>query len=260
MKTDKKGALRLQTHLLLDRPAIDWPWQDLTMMLPSRLGCPLNLKTANMGKSRIRERRHETRKACHSNNSHRGHSAVGRGRGRTGRRQSGPGLGVRSNAHARTCGCAQPAAPTPAPIKLPDPPDKLQPVAPSTERSTTGTRSEPAAPGQGTAYTWEDGDRTLKVVLQDGLVVQKTADNTPADEVVAKGATDSIVRKQAKHGRDVRPVFRSESGGGLMTLPGGVLLALDPEWDQDAVDKFFSSNNISADRRSELGFIPNASW
>ena len=24
MKTDKKGALRLQTHLLLDRPAIDW--------------------------------------------------------------------------------------------------------------------------------------------------------------------------------------------------------------------------------------------
>ena len=25
MKTDKKGALRLQTHLLLDRPAIDWP-------------------------------------------------------------------------------------------------------------------------------------------------------------------------------------------------------------------------------------------
>ena len=25
MKTDKKGALRLQAHLLLDRPAIDWP-------------------------------------------------------------------------------------------------------------------------------------------------------------------------------------------------------------------------------------------
>ena len=25
MKTDKKGAPRLQTHLLLDRPAIDWP-------------------------------------------------------------------------------------------------------------------------------------------------------------------------------------------------------------------------------------------
>ena len=25
MKTDKKGALRLQTHLLSDRPAIEWP-------------------------------------------------------------------------------------------------------------------------------------------------------------------------------------------------------------------------------------------
>ena len=25
MKTDMKGVLRLQTHLLMDRPAIDWP-------------------------------------------------------------------------------------------------------------------------------------------------------------------------------------------------------------------------------------------
>ena len=25
MKTDMKGILRLQTHLLMDRPAIDWP-------------------------------------------------------------------------------------------------------------------------------------------------------------------------------------------------------------------------------------------
>ena len=149
------------------------------------------------------------------------------------------------------------ATPTPAPIKLPDPPDKLQPTTSATERSAIGTRPEPAATGQGTAYTWEDGDRTVRVVLQHELVVQKTADNTPADEVVATGAADSIVRKQAKHGQDARPVFRSESGGGLMTLPGGVLLALDPEWAQDAVDKFFSSNNISAGRRSELGFIPN---
>ena len=42
-----------------------------------------------------------------------------------------------------------------------------------------------------------------------------------------------------------------------MTLPGGVLLALDPEWDQARVDSFFSENDISNDRTSELSFIEN---
>ena len=161
------------------------------------------------------------------------------------------------------------ATPTPAPAptveptaapprpKLPDPPDKSQPPAPTVDRSSIGTRSGPLEPGQGTLYTWQDGDRTMRVVLQHDLAVQETADNSPDDVVVAKGATDSIVRKQPKHGQDARPVFRSESGGGLMTLPGGVLIALDPEWDKDTVDTFFAQNDIPADRRSELGFIHN---
>ncbi len=53
------------------------------------------------------------------------------------------------------------------------------------------------------------------------------------------------------------PVFRSESGGELMTLPGGVLLALDPEWDLSRIDSFFLENDISKDRTSELTFIEN---
>ena len=42
-----------------------------------------------------------------------------------------------------------------------------------------------------------------------------------------------------------------------MMLPGGVLLALDPEWDDAGVESFFSRNNISKDRTSELGFLEN---
>ena len=42
-----------------------------------------------------------------------------------------------------------------------------------------------------------------------------------------------------------------------MTLPGGIILALDPEWDQAAVEKFFSQNGISLDRTSELDFLDN---
>ena len=143
----------------------------------------------------------------------------------------------------------------PVPLKLPEVPDKSPPP---TERSTQAARSERAAAlDQGTIHTWEDGDRTMRVLLQNDLVVQKTAANTSEDVMVAEGAEDSVVHKQARHGPDARPVFRSESGGGLMTLPGGVLLALDPGWDDAQVEDFFSHNDISTDRISELGFLEN---
>ena len=149
------------------------------------------------------------------------------------------------------------ATSTPAPLKLPAPPGKSEPPASPAERSAKWTTFEVEGSGEGTVYTWEDGDRTLRVLLQTDLVVQETASNTPEDVVVARGAGDSIVQKQAKHGQDARPVFRSESGGGLMMLPGGVLLALDPKWDRARVESFFSRNNISSDQISELGFLEN---
>ena len=97
----------------------------------------------------------------------------------------------------------------------------------------------------------------MRVVLQTDLVVQKTETNEPGDVLVVRVGAHSIVRKKAGRGTDAGPVFRSESGGGLMTLPGGVLLSLDPGWDRDAVQGFFSRNGISTDRTSELGFLAN---
>ena len=110
----------------------------------------------------------------------------------------------------------------------------------------------------GNVYTWQDGGRTMRAVLQEDLAAQSTSDNTPQDVIVAKGGDYSVVRKQHKHGSAAQPVFKSESGGGLMTLPGGVMLALDPEWDQSAVDKFFEGNGIKPGQVSELGFLDNA--
>ena len=121
---------------------------------------------------------------------------------------------------------------------------------------------------QGTVYTWQDGDRTLRVVLQTvpsaqaqdiaaaseaGAVKMGTAE----DGAVNREETGSSIRSQPEAADGGQPVFRSESGGGLMTLPGGVLLALDPAWDQAAVEKFFSQNGISMDRTSELDYIDN---
>ena len=168
---------------------------------------------------------------------------------------------------ARGVLASEPAEPPPpTPLELPDPPVKLQvaenssPQTPPATGAPAMSRSEAAASinnGQGSVYSWQDGDRTLNVVLQEDLVVEETSKITANDIVVAKGATDSIVRKQAGGSQDALPVFRSQSGGGLMTLPGGVLLSLNAEWDEAQVESFFSQNGISMDQVEPLGFLPN---
>ena len=42
-----------------------------------------------------------------------------------------------------------------------------------------------------------------------------------------------------------------------MTLPGGVLLALDETWGRTETDVFFSDNGIDAARVSELDYVTN---
>ena len=159
---------------------------------------------------------------------------------------------------------AQASDPTPTPTPpaiqmptLPKPPDKSPPQASPTRPAALPTPDERAASGSGNVYTWQDGDRTLRVVLQSGLVVLETAGIAPDDVVVVKRGADSIVRKQPGTVPAAAPVFRSESGGGLMTLPGGVLLARDPAWDEAAVESFFAQNDLGPGRVSALGYIQN---
>ena len=135
------------------------------------------------------------------------------------------------------------------------------PTSPQQTDPPTGVRrSVEVTTGQnrGKAYTYMDGDRTTRVLLQSGLTVQKSDENTADDVVLHMGALNSIIEKQAQHGLDAPPVFRAESGGGLMTLPGGVLLALDPSWNDVRVSDFFEANGIAEDSVSPLGFLQNS--
>ena len=110
---------------------------------------------------------------------------------------------------------------------------------------------------QGQAYTWEDGDRTLTVVLQTDLTVQRDADGSAGDIVMPEAGGGSIVRQEGNQAKsDDKPVFRSESGA-LMTLPGGILLVLNAEWSETETNAFFSGKRIKLDRVSELSYITN---
>lgn len=145
------------------------------------------------------------------------------------------------------------------PFELPPLPEKEFELDDSPpQQSAIGSRSgSDGSTNQGEIYTYEDGDRTMRVVLQGDLVLKSNSSVTSDDRVLMLGPSQSIVKSADGGGQGGLPVFRSESGGALMTLPGGVLLALDPEWDKAQVDSFFSDNGISPEQVSELGFMQN---
>ena len=111
-----------------------------------------------------------------------------------------------------------------------------------------------------TEYTWQDGDRTLTVILQNDLEIKAAATkdalaNAPGGSVVkspqTRGVGDSV-----DSGESPLPVFKSQSGS-LMTLPGGVLLVLDPDWSETEVNSFFSTNDIKRSDAEALSYIEN---
>ena len=145
-----------------------------------------------------------------------------------------------------------PVAEAPSPTtstKSPEP-------TPSTDPPQTEGATKRASENSGkTEYTWQDGDRTITVILDTELAV---GEDGPGPKGVYEGSADgAIVRAEdIPRGSKSDPVFRSQSGA-LMTLPGGVLLVLEPEWSEMQVRMFFATNGIKMDRVEELEYIEN---
>ncbi len=121
----------------------------------------------------------------------------------------------------------------------------------------TESRESPIPAPRGQVYTWKDGDRTLRAFLQADLVVTE-AGVVPAETATVATAGDAVIVRVAEASREAgrHPVFRSP-GGGLMTLPGGVLLVLDRDWGKTETDAFFARNGIAMESVSPLGALPN---
>ena len=131
------------------------------------------------------------------------------------------------------------------------------PVGAAGPRTVESTVSAFSAGGS-VPYTWQDGEHTRRVYLQPDLVLQDPADNTSEDVVVRAGRMENVVQRTARHGeQDTLPVFRSASGS-IMTLPGGVLLVFDEQWDQRRINTFVATNGIDKGSVRALDFTPNA--
>ncbi len=121
--------------------------------------------------------------------------------------------------------------------------------APALQQRSPQTRGDAGRSVQGRVYTYQDGDRTVRVVLQPDLEVSGSGASSTGEHIVAKD----------RAGRSTgHPVFRSESSGTLMTLPGGVLLVLEAEWSTTETQAFFTRNWIAPNRVSALGIAANS--
>ena len=122
--------------------------------------------------------------------------------------------------------------------------------APDPEQEAPRTDNEAREDGDSstqTTYTWRDGEHSRTVTYQAELTV-----------VTSREGESEIVQRQAASAQsDGPPVFRSDTGE-LMTLPGGVLLVLDPDSDQSRIDQFFAVNGISKHRVHDQTFTTNA--
>ena len=122
--------------------------------------------------------------------------------------------------------------------------------APDPEQEAPRTDDEAREDGDSstqTTYTWRDGEHSRTVTYQAELTV-----------VTSREGESEIVQRQAASAQsDEPPVFRSDTGE-LMTLPGGVLLVLNPDSDQSRIDQFFAVNGISRGRVHDQTFTTNA--
>ena len=133
-----------------------------------------------------------------------------------------------------------PTSSDPAPLAVELVADTRTDANTKTAPTTTAATTE-----GGQVYVWYDGDRMLRVRLQSDLTVQTGFDGQ-GDAIVARSAVTTQANGQAL------PVFRSESSGNLMTLPGGVLVAFDSDLDDAQISKFLTAQGISKDRVSPM--------
>ena len=111
----------------------------------------------------------------------------------------------------------------------------------------------------GDTYVWKDGDRVRRVQMQNDLLAKQAGDDMDlsGDEVVAKYGTIYIVKKRGVKNEGGMPVFRG-NGGQLMALPGGVLLVFESGLNEEAIDNFFTENQIDRSKVSTMNFTKNA--
>ena len=111
---------------------------------------------------------------------------------------------------------------------------------PTPEGQSAGSKG---GSGEDGVYTWRDGDRIIPVRIETKRAVQGRTGRRSDVEGEDDYRTESIVSVSV--------------GGDTMSLPGGVLVVLNPAWSQSRTDAFFSKNGIAPGSVSRLESMNN---
>ena len=141
----------------------------------------------------------------------------------------------------------------------------LTPKTPASPLETGGvSQGEPlpqTGPDQKVPKYWRDGDRLVPVQIE---VLDPPGTGTPGNGGT-RGSEASGQQQRSVQELRSDPSGDGESaeiqvsvGGVPVSLPGGVVVALDPAWSRAETDAFFAANGIGPERVSELGFTTNA--
>ncbi len=115
--------------------------------------------------------------------------------------------------------------------------------------------------GQDRTLRYHDGDKEIRVVMLDDEAVadvlaqrlERFDDEPPG---LTARYTSEVARVITQIHEASEPLFYG-AGGLVMALPGGVILSLERDLAEEAVDRFFSRNGISRSRVKKLGAVPN---
>ena len=117
----------------------------------------------------------------------------------------------------------------------------------STPRPTPELEDQSADPkddsGEDGVYTWRDGDRVIPVRIETKGTEPEKTDRRSDVEGDSDYRTESIVSVSV--------------GGDTMSLPGGVLVVLNPSWSKSRTDAFFSKNGVAPGSVSRLQSMNN---
>ena len=112
--------------------------------------------------------------------------------------------------------------------------------APESKTQPANTRG---GAGEDGFYTWRDGDRIIPVRIETKRAVQGRIGGR------SDGAGEDDYRTES--------IVSVSVGGDTMSLPGGVLVVLNPAWSQSRTDAFFSKNGIAPGSVSRLESMNN---
>lgn len=126
--------------------------------------------------------------------------------------------------------------------------------------STYATAQQANASNKDGAYTWYDGGVPRTVWIDKSHVAELPDNNAGPREGIRIVPADEARSRDATERSNTVPVFRDgPTGGRIRTIPGNIIVQLNPEWNAAQVAQWLRANALTEVHRMSNNFLVIAS-